>query len=102
MQYNLSKTVGAGRPSLSAAACNRKKAISLHFFTIFAVVFPYIWPLARANTGEKGAALVEKLWKGFGKVLEKAKLLGHQAGLRITYFTPAGGLSRRSEQDFLT
>ena len=37
-------------------------------------IFPYIWPLAGPNIAEKGAAIVEKLWEGFGKVLEKAKL----------------------------
>ena len=37
-----------------------KKQFSLYCFTIFSAVFQYIWPLARPNIAEKGAALVEK------------------------------------------
>ena len=45
--------------------------VFLHFFTIFSAVFPYIWPLAGPNIAKKGWPLLGKLWKGFGRVLEK-------------------------------
>ena len=52
----------------------RAPVFFLHFFTFLSSFSPYIWPLARPNIVEKGAAFVEKLWEGFGKVLENAKL----------------------------
>ena len=56
---------------------------SFNFFTIFSAVFIYLAPSGAKYCEKRVGRYWEKLWKGFGKVLEKAKLSSRdQVGCR--------------------
>ena len=48
------------------APLDPKRQLFVHCFNFFSAFFQFFWPLARPNIAEKGAAIVERVWEGFG------------------------------------